>query len=326
MEIILPVVLFVAALILVLKGGDFLVDGAIWLARVTRIPDMVIGATVVSIATTLPEVIVSTLSVAKGTTAGLDFGINNGTGSMIFNILMIVGVAALCAPSIIEKKSFTAKAGILVAATGLLFVFCLTGGGIDKVESAVLLACFVAFIGYNLWEAKKGRNTVSVLPAVSEKPTWLNVMYLVVGAVCIGFGAKLLVDNGMAIASFFGISEAIIGLTVVAAGTSLPELVTTLKSVRRGVGGLGIGNIIGANIINCTLLIGACGLICPSVMPVEGATLAFTLPTLLISALLLILPTAIKGKTYRAQGAAMLIVFAAYLTLMILTECGLILF
>lgn len=326
MEFFLSVILFTFAIFFIIKGGDLLVDSSIWFAKVTRIPPMIIGATVVSIATTLPEVLVSTFAVLRGMPA-YGIAVGNATGSMICNIGIIIGLAALISPSNVEKRSFGEKAVILGFCTILLAIFCFTGKAISLVEGVVLLLLFVGFIIFNILDAKRNRTKITLekIPDKKEKAVF-KILFFILGAGLIAVGANLLVDNGMFIAGYIGISSELMGLTFVAIGTSLPELVTTITSIKRKSAALGIGNILGANIINNTLLVGLCGVIAGGSggLTMSASTMWITLPALIIITGMLIIPTMIMKRTSKWQGVMILSTYAIYITIMILLQIGII--
>lgn len=323
MEIFLAVLLFVVGLLLIIKGGDWFVDGAIWVAKKTGIPSLIIGATVVSIGTTIPEICVSIISVIKGITNPAlatslnEMAVGNAVGSMLCNIALILALVICVRPPMAEKNGFRSKAIYLAVVTALLVVFAVTNQGINVIEGAVLLALFIGFIVMNVLEAKsalkKGLVEEKELSEGKEQKPYVMILKLILGAACIGVGANLLVDNGQKLAEAIGIPTQIVAVTFVAIGTSLPELVTAITSLRKKDSNIGLGNIIGANIINSTLLLGLASVIGGSGLPIDFVTRTVAVYVLLGITLVLLIPPFIKQKTYRWQGIVLL---AAYLGFM----------
>lgn len=318
MDIFLAVLLFIVGLLLVIKGGDWFVDGAIWIAKKTHIPSLIIGATVVSIGTTIPEICVSTISVIKGLsnpalqTSLNEMAVGNAVGSMMCNTALILAIVLCIRPPLAEKNGFRSKAIYLTGATVLLIIFSVTGNSINVVEGSILLVLFVGFITMNVIEAikimKKG-NAAEVEGEEEEKPQkpYIMILKLIVGAAAIGFGANFLVDKGQFLAEKMGIPTQIIAITFVAIGTSLPELVTSITALRKKEANIGIGNIIGANIINSTLLLGLASVIGgKNGLPIDYVTRTVAIFVLLAITLILVIPPFIKQKTYRWQGIVML--------------------
>lgn len=319
----LAVLLFVVGLLLIIKGGDWFVDGAIWVAKKTGIPSLIIGATVVSIGTTIPEICVSVISVIKGITNPAvatslnEMAVGNAVGSMLCNIALILALVICVRPPVAEKNGFRSKAIYLAGVTVLLVVFAVTNQGINVIEGVVLLALFIGFIVMNVLEAKsalkKGLVEEKEASEKKEQKPYIMILKLILGAACIGVGANLLVDNGQKLAETIGIPTQIVAVTFVAIGTSLPELVTAITSLRKKDANIGLGNIIGANIINSTLLLGLASVIGGSGLPIDYVTRTVAVYVLLGITLVLLIPPFIKQKTYRWQGIALL---AAYLGFM----------
>ncbi len=327
------VLLLAVGLILIIKGGDIFVDASVNVARALRVPEIIIGATVVSVGTTLPEIITSATSVVKGMTesdAALTAGYNslavgNAVGSMMCNAGLILGIVILSRPPR-AGKGFAAKGIFLVFVTALLAVFSVTGGEISLWEGIVLLALFVLFTGLNIYEAAAFRSE-SPLSGVAVKESGIelrkkvrgrDVAFFVLGAAAIALGATLLVDNAQSLCIEAGIPQQLIGITVVAVGTSLPELATALTSLRKGASDIGLGNIIGANVINATLLSGLVACITGSALPVDAVTGNVAVWVSLAITAILVLPSVFTGKTYRPQGFAMLALYLGFIVYNIL--------
>ena len=310
-------VVFVVGLVLTIKGGDWFVDSASWFAEATGIPKFVVGATIVSFATTLPELLVS-LRAAMNGSAQLASG--NAIGSVTANTTLIMGVSLVAMAGIISRKEFALKGGLLLAAIVGLTVLSLSGA-LPVWSAYVLWAIFIIFMISNLLEGKKA--------AVSEKSDSFEkkevpskVAFFIIGIVSIVLGAEFLVSSGKTIAAGIGISETIIGFTVIALGTSLPELVTTLTAIRKKENSLSVGNIVGANIIDATLILPLCAVINGQALPVDKVNLIFDFPVCIAACAVAVVPTVIQGRFKKWQGFALLAIYAAYMLLLVLNEIG----
>ena len=321
--VVVDLLLLAVGLALIVKGGDMFVDGSVWAARAFNVPETVIGATVVSVGTTLPEIITSLTSAIKGTAAGdsaraegyNEIAVGNAVGSMLCNVGLIAALVLIIKPPKTER-GFAGKGIFLLFASAFLAVFAFMGGGIDVWEGAALLALFVIFTGLNLYEAGRGRNMLSAVAdrvVVTKKSVAKNLALFAFGAAATALGAILLVDNAQSLCVGMGVPQQIVGITVVAIGTSLPELVTSLTSLKKGRTGIGLGNVIGANVINATLLLGLVACATGRGLPIDGFTARFAVPAMLAVSALLVLPSAIAKKTYRWQGAAIIAVYLAFI-------------
>ena len=312
--------LFCLGLACLIKGGDWFVDGATGIAHRFHVPELLIGATVVSIGTTLPEVMVSATAAFQGN-SGIAYG--NAIGSIICNTALISGLTVAIAPSIVEKKSlkvpvlFFFGSAILYAGTAYLF------GEFFRWSGIVLLLIFCAYmyllIKQAVAEGKQGKEAQEQSEEEGKSaPLWKDVVLLVIGAALIAVGARLLVDNGTIIAESLGVPQTVIAVTFVALGTSLPELVTAIVSLAKGHGALSLGNIIGANLFNLVLVSGTAITIRPFVIPGEkqiagmNASLVVDIPLVFIVMMLLTLPALITGKLKRYQGILLLALYAGY--------------
>lgn len=336
LEIALAVVLFLVGIALIVKGGDFFVDAASWIAEVSGIPKIIIGATIVSVATTLPELIVSLVAAMAGK---VDMSIGNAVGSVTANIGLIMGIALVCMPGAIRRKDFTLPALLMLAAAALVVASGLMGS-VGIVISLCLLVIFAGFLAFNIisarrstsereeelvveLEAAQGNEVLAAEKAIEaggrprpDRHTVLvNAAKFILGAAGIIIGAQLLVDNGSALARFAGVSERIIGVTIIAVGTSLPELVTTVTAIAKKQSALSVGNIIGANVIDLTLILPLCALVSGQALPIASSSALVDLPACLLVALIAVVPTLIKGRLYRWQGFALLAVYVVYLIL-----------
>ena len=304
------ILLFLLGLVLMVKGGDSLVEGAEWMARVTGIPPFIVAATVVSIGTTMPELLVSTMAAAQGS-GGMALG--NAVGSVSCNTGLILGISLLFLPGKVDLRALREKGGLLLFALAAMLVF-----GIDRrltwPEAAALLLLLAIFIHSDIAGARR-----SLFPreeADPERSSHAALVYLgkfLLGAMGLAAGARLLVDNGCILARLLGVPEAVIALTLVALGTSLPELVTTITAICRGQSALSVGNIIGANFLDLTLVPAASSLAGGGVLPMEH-------PLDLLMALLLLgvtlLPAMGRGRFRRWQGGVLLGLYGGYLYLL----------
>lgn len=320
MSFTMTILIFIIGLLLIIKSGDIFVNAAITLAEITHIPKILIGATVVSLATTLPELLVSVMSVAQGS---IDLGISNNIGSVICNTGFIMGLSVLCMPQTLSNHSFRNKGLLLLFFTGLLFYLC-QDLHISYSDSFLLLGCFLIFTLLSISEAKSGQQEEDI-PAESNVPYSKEKCFLsfFLGAAGIIIGARLLVNSGITIAGVLGIPERIIGLTIVALGTSLPELVTTVTALMKKEGQMSIGNILGANIMNITLIPACCGFISAGHMTLNlqqtpffpapvSSTLYIDIPLALLLMALIILPSLKTKQLKRYQGLTVLILYFAY--------------
>ena len=310
-------VIFVVGLVLTIKGGDWFVDSASWFAEATGIPKFVVGATVVSFATTLPELLVSIRAAMNGSA---QLAIGNAIGSVTANTTLIMGVSLVAMAGLVNRKSFSLKGGLLLAAIIGLTLLSL-GNSLPTWSAYVLWAIFLIFMISNLLEGKKAAANDEI-DSYEKKEIPSKIFLFIIGTASIVFGAEFLVSSGMPIASGIGISETIIGFTVIALGTSLPELVTTLTAIRKKEASLSVGNIIGANIIDTTLILPLCAVINGTALPVEKINLIFDFPVCILACAVAIVPTIIMGKFKKWQGFALLAIYASYMALLVLNETG----
>ena len=312
-------VLFIVGLVLIIKGGDWFVDSAAWFAEATGIPKFVVGATVVSFATTLPELLVSVRAAMNGSA---QLAIGNAVGSVTANTTLIMGVSLVAMAGVVSRKEFSLKGGLLLASVIGLTLLSLSGS-LPVWSAFILWAIFLTFMISNLLEGKKSAaNTIEKTETFDKKEVPNKVLFFVLGTASIVFGAEFLVSSGKTIASGIGISEAIIGFTVIALGTSLPELVTTLTAIRKKENSLSVGNIVGANIIDTTLILPLCAVINGTPLPVERINLVFDFPVCIAACAVAIVPTIIQGKFKKWQGYALLGIYALYMLFLVLNEVG----
>lgn len=312
MEMFLAVLLFVIGLVLIIKGGDFFVDAASWIAEVSGIPNFIIGATIVSIATTLPELLVSIMATAGGQTG---IAVGNAVGSVTANTSLILAISLVFAPCIVSRKQFGLKGFLMILSSVLLFVLSLSGH-LKLLPSLLLFIVLGVFVYENIVSAKKEGEKVERRRIENKKEIVVNILKFIFGAAGIVVGARLLVDNGTVIAEKLGVPDSIIGVTMIAIGTSLPELTTAIIALVKKKGNLSLGNIVGANIIDMTLILPICSAVSGGTLVVSNQALRLDMPVCILAGLVAIVPTFIFGKTKRYQGIALLVIYAAYIVLL----------
>jgi len=317
---LVPILLFLLGLVLLIKGGDWFVDGATVIARKFHLPDILIGATVVSIGTTLPEVMVSATS-AVGGHGEIAYG--NAIGSIICNTALIAAITITFKPAKVDRDTMKLPVIFFFIASVLYCLVAYLLGYFYWWVGAILLAIFVVYMFLSVRKALKTPQIREDDPAegVSNKQFIKSIILLVVGAALIAIGADLLVDNGIIIAEALGVPEAVIALTFIAIGTSLPELVTAITSLVKGHGSLSLGNIIGANIFNLVLVSGLSTVLSPFPVPNNNqiwginSSLVIDLPIMMLVMVLLTIPSLIRGKLSRWQGIVLLLVYAGFCAL-----------
>ena len=306
---LLNILFIVVGIALVLWGADRLTDGAVAVAEKMKMPQIVIGLTIVAMGTSMPEFCVSFISALKGTS---DLAVGNIVGSNIFNALLIVGVSALVAPMTIMETTVRKDIPFALVASALLLIMCLDGN-ISRIHAGILFAMFLVFMYITLKGAKKqDAQEAAAVETEGKKPmaTWLSVVWILVGLLCLIGGSNLFVEGATAVATNLGVSEAVIGLTIVAGGTSLPELATSVVSARKGNSGIAIGNALGSNVFNILAILGITGMITP--MTLKSIT-SIDLSMLVISIMLVWLFSFTKYKIERWEGAVLMAVFVGYI-------------
>lgn len=299
---------------LVLWGADRLTDGAVAVAEKMKMPQIVIGLTIVAMGTSMPEFCVSLVSALKGTT---DLAVGNIVGSNIFNTLLIVGVSAWVAPMTILKSTVRKDIPFALFASIILLIMCLDGN-ISRLDAGILFVLFLVFMYVTLKGAKtKDDDTTAKTDSIEDnkKPmaTWLSIVWILVGLACLIGGSNLFVEGATKVAEHIGVSEAVIGLTIVAGGTSLPELATSVVSARKGNSGIAIGNVLGSNVFNILAILGVTGVITP--MHLQGITM-LDLSMMVFSTLLVWLFSFTKYKIARWEGIVLTIVFIGYMVVL----------
>ena len=316
---IMSVLLFAVGLVLLIKGGDWFVDGATGIAKRFNLPDIVVGATVVSIGTTLPEVMVSTTGALAGSGA-MAYG--NAIGSIICNTALIAAISITCNPGPVNVKSMKTPAIFFFGAAAM---YCLAAYGLGTFPrwmGFVMLTVFVVYMVLTVRNGMKNPDSVEEEEEEDSKPKalWQELLLLVIGAAVIAVGADLLVEHGQIIAIGLGVPETVVALLFVALGTSLPELVTTITSLKKGRASLGVGNVIGANVFNLVLVSGVAVSLAPFDVPCENLlldtglnlSLVFDIPVMLGVMSLMIFPAMATKKLGRWQGIALLCIYAAF--------------
>ena len=316
---LVSVLLFAVGLVLLIKGGDWFVDGATGIAKRFNLPDIVVGATVVSIGTTLPEVMVSTTGALAGSGA-MAYG--NAIGSIICNTALIAAISITCNPGPVNVKSMKTPAIFFFCSAAL---YCLAAYGLGTFPrwmGFVMLAIFVCYMVLTVRNGMANPDAAEEEEEEESKPKalWQELLLLVIGAGVIAIGADLLVDHGQIIAIGLGVPETVVALLFVARGTSLPELVTTITSLKKGRASLGVGNVIGANVFNLVLVSGVAVSLAPFDVPCENLlldtglnlSLVFDIPVMLGVMSLMIFPALAKKKLGRWQGIVLLCIYAAF--------------
>ena len=314
---LLSILLFLVGLLCLIKGGDWFVEGASALARRFHLPELLIGATVVSIGTTLPEVMVSTMSAVSGHG---EIAYGNAIGSVICNAALIAAITIAVRPGPVDPKTLRTPVAFFFAAAAIYCVAAYGFGKFTRPMGLVMLALFVAYMAANVAQMKRAPAPAEgpAEAAEAEMTMAKTLVLLVAGAVLIAVGADLLVDNGTLIAQALGVPESVIALTFVALGTSLPELVTAITSLVKGCSDLSLGNIVGANVFNLVLVSGVSVTIAPFTIPQSStlfgvnSSLVLDLPVMLAVMVLMCLPALLRGKLSRAQGVGLLCIYAAF--------------
>lgn len=308
---------FALGLVLLIKGGDWFVDGATGLARKFRLPDIIVGATVVSIGTTLPEVMVSVTGALQGQGA-MAYG--NAIGSIICNTALIAAISVTFNPGPVNAGTMKMPVAFFFTSAALYCLAAYVLGTFPRWLGLVLLGIFLVYMYLTVRHGLKNPDEAHDEAEGSDgkDPMWRMLLLLIGGAAVIAWGANLLVNNGTIIAQELGVPETVIALTFVALGTSLPELITTITSLRKGHAALGIGNVIGANIFNLVLVCGASISLAPFDVPVGNtlfginSSLVLDIPLMVIVMALLTIPALTRKKLSRWQGITLLVIYAAF--------------
>lgn len=315
MEIALLIGKFVVGLLLIVKGADWLTDGASSIARKFNISTLVIGLTIVAFGTSAPELVVSSMASISGET---DIAIGNVVGSNIFNVLAIMGVTALIAPVPVKGNNIKYEVPLAILASVAVFVMAsdalFNGGGanvITRGEGIILLCFFLIFLAYTFAIARNGVDAEGQAE-VKQMPMWKSILLFLVGLGCLVFGGDTMVDGASGIAGFLGVSQSIIALTIVSAGTSFPELVTSIVAARKGDTDMAMGNVVGSNIFNIFFILGTAA----TISPLGGGSITFVDYGVSLFSIVALWLACKFGKTYhkitRTEGAMLVLCCIAY--------------
>ena len=321
--IIIPVLYLIVGFVLLVKGADFFVEGASSIAKRMHIPTIVIGLTIVAFGTSAPELAVSLSAAIKGSN---DIAIGNVVGSNIFNLLVVIGVSAMISPLTVKRSMIKKDYPLSIFAAVLLGVLCLDSvlfhakeTTLGRMDGVSLLVCFVFFMYITVREGLRGRKDAKKEHEDEVEnmsfPIGKSIVLLVVGLAGIVFGGDLSVEGAKEIARAFGLSEALIGLTIVAIGTSLPELVTSIVAAKKGESDIALGNVVGSNLFKIFFILGCSATILP--MHVSG-TYIYDIGLLIIVSVLAFIPIAKSKKVGRVMGGVMTLAYVAYTVYLIM--------
>ncbi|MBR1457939.1 MAG: calcium/sodium antiporter [Oscillospiraceae bacterium] len=305
----IAVIWLVAGFVLLVKGADFFVDGSSSVAKMLKVPSLIIGLTIVAMGTSLPECAVSvTTALAKNN----ELAIANAVGSNLFNLMVVCGVCAVLCPLAVQKSTLMKEYPFSVGVAALLLVFGLLGMQVGHLEGIIMLLIFVAFLLYMVFSALRARKEGSAVQEEEYKilPVWQCIVFIIGGAAAIVFGGDRVVDSASFIAEKFGISQNLIGLTIVAFGTSLPELVTSAVAAKKKEVDMALGNVIGSNIFNILMVLGISAAISPMAFIAENAV---DICVLIAFSVIVWLFCWKRQQLVRWQGAAMLALYAGYI-------------
>lgn len=310
---LLYIILIIVGFALLIVGADFLVDGASGIAKKFHIPEIIIGLTIVSIGTSMPELFVSITSAIDGYS---DMALGNVIGSNLCNLLLILGLSSLIKPVDFQEETRKYEIPMCLLFTIILMIFSNTSGGISRIEAVILLVLFGLFIAYTIYMGKKKSKEDSKVIEENNK-TIKNIILIILGIIGLKFGGDFVVNNAVNIAQMFNISEKVISLTILAIGTSLPELVTSVTAAIKGNSDIAIGNIIGSNIFNILLILGVSSVIKPITF---NSSYNMDLSILCISTVILALFPIIppKNKMSRANGLIYVLMYGAYMGMLFL--------
>lgn len=310
---LLYIILIIVGFALLIVGADFLVDGASGIAKKFHIPEIIIGLTIVSIGTSMPELFVSITSAIDGYS---DMALGNVIGSNLCNLLLILGLSSLIKPVDFQQETRKYEIPMCLLFTIILMIFSNTSGGISRSEAVILLVLFGLFIAYTIYMGKKKSKEDSKVVEENNK-TIKNIILIILGIIGLKFGGDFVVNNAVNIAQMFNISEKVISLTILAIGTSLPELVTSVTAAIKGNSDIAIGNIIGSNIFNILLILGVSSVIKPITFNSSyNMDLSILCISMVILALFPIIPP--KNKMSRANGLIYVLMYGAYIGMLFL--------
>ncbi len=307
MAVVVQIILLVIGFVLLVKGADWFVEGASRVAEKFGIPQLVIGLTIVAMGTSLPEAAVSVSAALKGSA---EITIGNILGSNIMNVLLILGLTAVITPIAVQKSTIKYEIPFVVVVSAVLMGIGYTDGVVGRLDGVILWVLFIIYLLYLLKMAKSGADVIEEIPGDGKPmPVWKMLLMIVVGAAMIVLGSNLAVDAASELARIFGMSERLIGLTIVAFGTSLPELVTSVTAAIKGKADIAVGNIVGSNIFNILFVVGTSALITP--VAYSSTFLVDSIATIAVGIILWLLVFQ-KQKLGRLGGAVMLVCYAGY--------------
>ena len=298
--------LLVVGFVLLLKGADFFVEGSSSIAKRLRVPSLIIGLTIVAMGTSLPECAVSISAAIAGNTG---VAVGNAVGSNIFNLMVVCGVCALFCPLTVSRGTLTGEFPFSVIVAAVLMVLGWLGMTLGHIDGFILLVMFAGFLLWMIRSAQKARNESEAEDEYEIRPIWQCIVYIVGGAAAIAAGGQIVVNAASAIATSFGMSQNLIGLTIVAFGTSLPELATSVVAARKHEVDMALGNVIGSNIFNILFVLGVAGAIHPMVFQMENI---IDIIVLVVMSIIVLCFAWTKQKLVRWEGFTMLVMYAAY--------------
>ena len=306
-EIIWSLLILVGGFVLLMKGADFFVEGSSSVALRFHIPSLIIGLTIVAMGTSLPECAVSITASLEGNNA---LAVANAIGSNIFNLMVVCGLSALFVPIVVQKDTLKREFPFSIFCAVLLMILGFIGMELGRIDGLVLLALFVVYLVYMIVSAKKAMNTYESGEEIKVIPMWQSALYIVGGAIAIKYGGDFVVESASTIALTLGMSQNLVGLTIVALGTSLPELVTSIVAARKGEVDMALGNVIGSNVFNILLVLGIASAISPIAFIFENIT---DIMILSVFSLIVFYFGWTKEKIDRKEGIVMLCLYVAYL-------------
>ena len=304
MSIALSVLWLLVGFVLLIKGADFFVDGSSSIAKIMKVPSVVIGLTIVAMGTSAPE---AAVSITAGISGSNEIAISNVVGSNIFNMLVVVGVCALIKPFALDKTILKRDFPVNIAASVILLIMMVLGSALGLIDGVILLVLMALYITWLVVSAIRNREESS--EEIKTLSPILSVIYIIGGLAAVIFGGDLVVDNATVLAKAMGWSETFIGLTIIAIGTSLPELVTSIVASKKGENGLALGNVVGSNIFNIMLILGLSSSLSP--IAVDSRAI-INVVFLLVMTILMFLLCVIRKKLTRVEGAIMVSLYAAY--------------
>lgn len=308
-EMVVAVILLLAGFVLLIKGADFFVEGSSSVAKRLRVPSMIIGLTIVAMGTSLPECAVSVTASLSGSNG---LAISNAVGSNIFNLMVVCGFCSLFAPLTVQKNTLKKEFPLSILCAVLLAGLGLWGMSVGRGDGLCMILIFLVYLIMMVLNALKARKESAGQEQEGEKPisVWLCVLYILGGAAAIKFGGDFVVNGASTVASNFGLSDTLIGLTIVSMGTSLPELVTSAVAAKKNEVDMAVGNVIGSNIFNILLVLGVAGAISPMAIVMEN--IIDILVLIVMSAVVLLFANS-KQKIERREGIMMLLAYAVYM-------------